>query len=73
MLVNGLSFGYSRNHVQAVSGGSGESNDRFHASMKVMPNMGVSCLLRIYLFLDHTIHQLTEVISQRSGFITKWV
>jgi hypothetical protein len=41
MLVHGLSFGYSRNHVQAVSGGSGESNDRFHASMKVMPNMGV--------------------------------
>ena len=34
MLVHGLSFGYSRNHVQAVSGGSGESNDRFHASMK---------------------------------------
>ena len=41
MLVHGLSFGYSRTHIQAVNGGSGESNDRFHASMKVMPNMGV--------------------------------
>jgi predicted porin len=41
MLVHGLSYGYSRNHVQSVSGGSGESNDRFHASMKVMPHMGV--------------------------------
>ena len=41
MLVHGLSFGYSRSHDQSVSGGSGTSNDRFYASMKVMPNMGV--------------------------------
>ena len=41
MLVHGLTIGYSRSHDQSVSGGSGTSNDRFYASMKVLPNMGV--------------------------------
>ncbi len=41
MLVHGLTVGYSRSHDQSVSGGSGTSNDRFYASMKVLPNMGV--------------------------------
>ena len=54
-----VSFGYSRNHVQAVSG-AGENNDRFFASMKVMPNMGVFVSLEDLLFLDHTIHQLKD-------------
>ena len=40
MLVNGLSFGYSRIMTMKYLV-EGESNDRFHASMKVMPNMGV--------------------------------
>ena len=42
MFMPGLNVGYARNHDnEQASGGSGESNDRFFASMKVMPNAGV--------------------------------
>jgi predicted porin len=37
MFMSGLVIGYSRNH----SHDDGESNDRFYASMKVLPNAGV--------------------------------
>jgi predicted porin len=37
MLMPGLVLGYSRGHSQDA----GESNDRFYASMKVLPNAGV--------------------------------
>lgn len=40
MFMAGLTIGYARTHDQANSG-SGESNDKFFASMKVMPNAGV--------------------------------
>tara|TARA_Y100000389_G_C17435344_1_gene505155 strand:- start:691 stop:1794 length:1104 start_codon:yes stop_codon:yes gene_type:complete len=41
MFVHGLNVGYARNHDQSLNGASGESNDRFFASMKVLPNAGV--------------------------------
>ena len=33
--------GYARYHDDEVSGGEGTNNDKFFASYKVMPNMGV--------------------------------
>ena len=41
MFVSGLTFGYARYHDDEVSGSEGENNDKFFASYKVMPNMGV--------------------------------
>ncbi len=41
MLMNGLTFGYAAFHDNEVSGGDSESNDRFFATYKVLPNMGV--------------------------------
>ena len=41
MLVSGLTVGYARYHDDEVAGAEGENNDKFFASYKVMPNMGV--------------------------------
>ena len=41
MFINGFTFGYARYHDDEVSGSDGENNDKFFASYKVMPNMGV--------------------------------
>ena len=41
MVMNGLTFGYATYNDNEVSGGDSESNDKFFASYKVMPNMGV--------------------------------
>jgi hypothetical protein len=41
MIMNGLTFGYATYNDNEVSGGDNESNDKFFASYKVMPNMGV--------------------------------
>ena len=41
MFMSGLTFGYARYHDDEVSGAEGENNDKFFASYKVMPNMGV--------------------------------
>ena len=39
--MSGLTFGYATYNDNEVSGGDSESNDKFFASYKVMPNMGV--------------------------------
>ena len=41
MVMSGLTFGYATYNDNEVSGGDSESNDKFFASYKVMPNMGV--------------------------------
>ena len=41
MVMSGLTFGYASYVDNEVSGGNSESNDKFFASLKVMPNMGV--------------------------------
>ena len=41
MFFGGLTVGYARYHDDEVSGAEGENNDKFFASYKVMPNMGV--------------------------------
>ena len=41
MLIGGLTLGYARYHDDENSGAEGSNNDKFFASYKVMPNMGV--------------------------------
>ena len=41
MVMSGLTFGYATYNDNEVSGGDSESNDKFFASYKVMPNMGL--------------------------------
>jgi hypothetical protein len=41
MIMSGLTFGYATYNDNEVSGGNSESNDKFFASLKVMPNMGI--------------------------------
>jgi len=41
MFMSGLTFGFARYQDAEVSGAADESNDKFFASYKVMPNMGV--------------------------------
>jgi hypothetical protein len=41
MIMGGLTFGYATYNDNEVSGGNSESNDKFFASYKAMPNMGV--------------------------------
>ena len=41
MVMSGLTFGYATYNDNEVSGGDSESNDKFFASLKVMPNMGL--------------------------------
>jgi len=41
MIMGGLTFGYATYNDNEVSGGNSESNDKFFASYKVMPNMGI--------------------------------
>jgi hypothetical protein len=41
MVMSGLTFGYATYNDNEVSGGDSESNDKFFASYKVMPNMGI--------------------------------
>ena len=41
MIMGGLKFGYATYNDNEVSGGNSESNDKFFASYKAMPNMGV--------------------------------
>jgi hypothetical protein len=41
MIMSGLTFGYATYNDNEVAGGDSESNDKFFASYKAMPNMGV--------------------------------
>jgi hypothetical protein len=41
MIMSGLTFGYAKYNDNELAGGDRESNDKFFASYKVMPNMGV--------------------------------
>ena len=41
MVMSGLTFGYATYHDNEVSGGDSESNDKFFASLEVMPNMSL--------------------------------
>ena len=41
MVMNGLTFGYATYNDNELSGGDSESNDKFFASLKVMPNMSL--------------------------------
>ena len=41
IFMSGLTFGFARYQDAEVSGAADESNDKFFASYKVMPNMGV--------------------------------
>jgi hypothetical protein len=41
MIMSGLTFGYAKYNDNELAGGDRESNDKFFASYKVKPNMGV--------------------------------
>jgi hypothetical protein len=41
MIIGGLTFGYATYNDNEVDGGNSESNDKFFASYKALPNMGV--------------------------------
>ena len=41
MIMGGLTFGYATYNDNEVAGGNSESNDKFFASYKAMPNMGL--------------------------------
>ena len=64
MIVSGLTFGYAAFHDNEVSGGDSESNDRFFAKYKVLPNLGVFIALE-----DLEVANSFKASSNRDGQI----